>query len=108
MEGRQIPGQQKTYPPPRGLSPAAAIARWQEQIPDLQARAEPGKIVVIGTLEQHELVEIIRRGGRVPEKTVAPDGPALKPLHLQRYTGTIETSLQVPSSRTWARNRKAD
>src|SRR6185437_523866 len=55
-----------------------------------EARAEPGKIVVTGTLEQHELVEIIRHGGRVPEKTAAPDGPALKPLHLQRYTGAVE------------------
>ncbi len=81
---------EKTYPPPRGLSPAAAIARWQEQIPDLEARGEPGKLVVSGTVEQHELVEIVRRGGRVPDKTTAPDGPALKPLHLQRYTGTIE------------------
>jgi hypothetical protein len=81
---------EKTYLPPRGLSPAAAIARWQEQIPDLEARAESGKIAVTGTVELHELVEIVRRGGRVPDKTAPPDGPHLKPLALQRYTGTIE------------------
>jgi hypothetical protein len=81
---------EKTYLPSRGLSPATAVARWQEQIPGLEARAESGKIIVSGTVEQLELVEIVRRGGRVPDRTRAPDGPALKPLHLQRYTGTVE------------------
>jgi len=81
---------ERTYSVPRGLSPAAAIERWQEQIPDLSARAESGKVIVSGPIEMHELVDIIRRGGRVPDKAAPANSPPLKPLHLERYTGTIE------------------
>src|SRR5205807_7826218 len=81
---------EKSYDPPRGMSPAAALARWKEQILDLPARVERGQIIVDGSDELHELVDRIRRGGRLPGKGTSQEGPALKPLALQRSTLRIK------------------
>lgn len=80
---------ERPHSPPRGMSPADAILRWQEAIPGLEARAENGKIVVNGTEELHEVVDRVRRGGRVGDKGPAAVAARLKPLHLQRYNGKI-------------------
>jgi len=79
----------------RGLSASASLARWKEAIPDLDARAETGKVIVTGTIEMHERVEHVRRGGRVAENPAGKAAPKLKPLKLQRYTGTIKN---IPAS----------
>jgi hypothetical protein len=76
------------HDPPRGVSADAALAAWKEKLPDLDARVEKGKVIVTGTWEQHELVERIRRGATVPDKTARTE-PPLPPLDHQRYTGTI-------------------
>src|SRR5262249_46244412 len=39
---------ERVHPPPPGMSAAAALARWKEKLPDLDARVEKGKIVVTG------------------------------------------------------------
>ena len=82
------------HDPPRGVPADTALAAWKEKLPDLEARVEKGKVVVTGTWEQHELVERIRRGATVPEKSVRSE-PPLPPLDHQRYTGTI---LNKPAS----------
>ncbi len=79
---------EKPHDPPRGMSPADAITRWQEEIPGLAARAAGNKVIVSGTEELHEIVERVRRGGRAADRA-RPPAP-LKPLHLQRYTGKIQ------------------
>src|SRR5262245_1520048 len=77
---------ERVHPPPPGMSASAALAKWKENLPDLDARIEKGKIVVTGTLEVHELVDRRRGGGSLPDKTAARDGPPLKPLKFERYT----------------------
>ncbi|MGE5195375.1 MAG: STN domain-containing protein [Deltaproteobacteria bacterium] len=83
------------HDPPRGVPANTALAAWKEKLPDLEARVEKGKVVVTGTWEQHEVVERIRRGASVPDKTAAREGGPLPPLSHQRYTGTI---LNKPAS----------
>lgn len=78
---------EKPHDPPRGMSPADAIARWKEEIPDLEARAAGGKVIVNGTEELHELVERVRRGGRPADK---PGAAQLPPLSAKRYNGKVE------------------
>jgi len=78
---------EQAHPSPRGMSASAALASWQDKIPDLEARVEAGKIVVLGTVEIHEMIDRLRHGGSLPEKkTPAREGPALKPLKFERYT----------------------
>src|SRR5262245_30573367 len=77
---------ERVHPPSSGMSASAALDKWKEKLPDLDARIEKGKIVVTGTLEVHELVDRLRRGGSLPEKTASREGPPLKPLKFERYT----------------------
>jgi hypothetical protein len=79
------------HDPPRGVPADKALAAWQEKLPDLEARVEKGKVVVTGTWEQHELVERIRRGAAVPDKSARSE-PPLPPLNRQRFTGTIQNT----------------
>jgi hypothetical protein len=83
------------YDPPRGAPPATALARWKEEIPELDARIENGKIVVSGTEEQHEVVNRVRRGGRANDKTISREGAKPKPLDKQRFSGKIQN---IPAS----------
>ena len=76
----------------KGMVATAAIDRWKELIPELEARVEHGKIIVSGTVEMHELAERVRRGGRPPDKSTASEGPVLKPLKFQRYKLQIRNS----------------
>ena len=85
----------RIHNPPRGMTAAAALDRWKEEIPDLEARVENGKIVVSGTEELHEVVDRVRRGGRAIDKTLSQEGPKPKPLNLYRTSGKI---LNVPAS----------
>jgi hypothetical protein len=77
---------ERVHPPSPGMSANAALARWKEKLPDLDARVEKGKIVVTGTLEVHELVDRLRRGGSLPDKAASREGPPLKPLKFELYT----------------------
>jgi hypothetical protein len=80
----------KPHDPPRGMSPADAIARWNEEIPDLEARAAGGKVIVSGTEELHEVVERVRRGGRATDKTSSGAVAKIPSLNLKRYSGKVE------------------
>jgi hypothetical protein len=77
---------ERVHPPSPGTSASDSLAGWKEKLPDLDARVEKGKIVVTGTLEVHELVDRLRRGGDLPDKTASREGPPLKPLRFERYT----------------------
>jgi hypothetical protein len=77
---------ERAHQPPRRMSAEAAVEDWKEKIPGLEARVEKGKVMVSGTEELHELVERIRRGGTIPDKTGPGDGPPRKPLKFERYT----------------------
>jgi hypothetical protein len=81
---------ERPHDPAKGLSADASLARWKEQIPGLEARVERGKVHVSGTLETHEFIERLRRGGRVPDKAVPPEAMPLKPLKFERYTLQIK------------------
>ncbi|HEY3964874.1 MAG TPA: STN domain-containing protein [Planctomycetaceae bacterium] len=81
---------EKPHDPPRGMSPADAVIRWQEEIPGLEARGEGNKVIVSGTEELHELVERVRRGSRASDKGRPRAAAPLKPLKLQRYSGRIQ------------------
>lgn len=81
---------ERPHDPGKGLSADATLSRWKEQVPGLEARVERGKVVVSGTLETHELIERLRRGGRVPDKTTATENTPLKPLKFERYTLQIK------------------
>ncbi len=76
------------HPAPRGMSANAALANWQEKIPDLEGTVEAGKIVIKGTVEVHEMIDRLRHGGSLPEKKAVAtrEGPPLKPLKFERYT----------------------
>ncbi|MBI3865202.1 MAG: STN domain-containing protein [Planctomycetia bacterium] len=80
---------EKSYDPPRGLSPADAIARWQEVLPGLEARPAGGKVVVSGTEEFHEMVDRVRRGKRPDEKPGRSTAP-LPALGQKRYFSKFE------------------
>lgn len=80
----------RPHDPPKGTSAAAGLARYTAAIPGLEAKVEKGKIVVRGTVEQHELVDLVRQGKPLPETTVPREGPPLKRLELQRYTLRIK------------------
>jgi hypothetical protein len=80
----------KAHDPPRGTAPATALIRWKEEIPELEARVENGKIVVSGNEEQHEVVDRVRRGGRASDKTASREGFKPKPLEKQRFNGKIQ------------------
>jgi hypothetical protein len=80
----------KPYDPPRGMPAAAALNHWKEEIPDLEARVESGKIVVTGTEDQHEVVDRVRRGGRANDKAASQAGPKPKPLANERFNGKIQ------------------
>jgi hypothetical protein len=80
----------RPHDPPRGMSPAEAISRWQEEIPGLEARAAGSKVIVSGTEELHEVVDRARRGGRVAEKAASNAAAQVPPLKLKRYKATIE------------------
>jgi hypothetical protein len=77
---------ERVHQPPRGISANAALANWKEKLPELEARVEQGRVLVTGTLEVHELVDRLRRGGSLPDKAASRDGPPLKPLKFERYT----------------------
>ncbi len=77
---------ERAHQPSRRMSAEAAVADWKEKIPGLEARVEKGKVLVNGTEELHDLVERVRRGGTVPDKSAAGDGPPRKPLKFERYT----------------------
>lgn len=79
----------RPHNPPRGMVAATALNRWKEEIPELEARVENGKIVVSGTEELHDVVDRVRRGGRANEKPAASEGVKLKPLDLQRFNGKV-------------------
>jgi hypothetical protein len=80
----------RSYDPPAGLSAAATISRWKEELPDLEAREERGKIVVSGTEELHEVVKRVRRGGRAAEKTSSRTAQGSVPLKLRKYSLEIQ------------------
>jgi hypothetical protein len=80
----------RSYDPPTGLSAAAAISRWKDELPDLEAREERGKIVVSGTEELHEVVKRVRRGGRAAEKTSSRTVQGSVPLKLRKYSLEIQ------------------
>ncbi|HEY2253270.1 MAG TPA: STN domain-containing protein [Planctomycetaceae bacterium] len=85
----------KPYDSPRGTPPATALNHWKEEIPDLEARVEHGKIVVTGSEDQHEVVDRVRRGGRANDKAASQAGPKPKPLANERFNGKIQN---VPAS----------
>lgn len=85
----------KAHDPPRGTPAATALNRWKEEMPELEARVENGKIVVSGTEEEHEVVERVRRGGRANDKVASQAGPKPKPPHLVRISGKIQN---IPAS----------
>lgn len=82
----------QAYSPPSGMSADAALARWTELIPGLDAHIEQGKIHVSGTVEAHELVDYLRRNGRVPVKSGGTPKEVAKPgpLSRQRPSLTIQ------------------
>ncbi len=84
---------EQVHSAPRGKSAAAALADWNEKLPELEARVEAGKIVVSGTVEIQEMIDRLRRGGTLPEKKAAmrEDAP-LKPLQFERYTLTMRNT----------------
>ncbi|MBS0266307.1 MAG: STN domain-containing protein [Planctomycetes bacterium] len=87
---------EKPHDPPKGTTPAAALARWKESLPDLDGRVAGGKILVSGTEELHETLDRIRRGGpaQTNAKTTTGDHGSttarLPPLSSKRYSGKIE------------------
>ena len=83
---------ERPHPPPRGVSPAAAIERWKEEVPGLAARVEKGQIVVTGTVEIHELIDRIRRGERAAHQISPEGGPRLERLANKRYSLKIQQS----------------
>ncbi len=88
-----VPGRvtmEKAHDPPRGVAAAAAIKRWKVEIPELEARIENGKIVVVGTDEQQEVVDRVRRGGSAREPKAVRAATQLKPLKDERYSGKIQ------------------
>jgi hypothetical protein len=94
----QIPDRvatERSYDPPAGLSAAAAISRWQEELPDLVAREEKGKIIVSGTEEMHEVVKRVRRGGRATDHAGSRTPQSSVPLNRRRYSLKIQ---QKPAS----------
>lgn len=86
---------ERSYDPPAGLSPAAAIGRWKEELPGLEAREAGGKILISATEEMHEVVKRIRRGGRAADKTGSQIPQNQVPLKLRRYSLKIQ---QKPAS----------
>lgn len=73
---------ERSHQPPRDQTADAALARWKQAIPELEARIDKGQVVATGTVEQHELIERLKRPGG------SEDGPGIKPkpLRLQRFS----------------------
>jgi hypothetical protein len=86
---------ERAYSAPRGVSPAGALQRWKEAIPDLDGRVEKGQVIIRGPIEIHELVDRIRRGERISPQAPRDEGPQLKALEKQRYSLKIQ---QTPAS----------
>jgi len=86
---------ERSYDPPTGLTPAAAITRWKEELPNLDAREAGGKIVVSATEEMHDVVKRVRHGGRAADKTTSRHPQTDVPLKLRRYSLEIK---QKPAS----------
>jgi hypothetical protein len=80
----------KSYDPPRGVSAAAALTRWQAEIPELEARVAGGKVLVTGTEEHHELVDRLRKGGRTTDKPGPNVAGPVPGLDSQRYSVKVE------------------
>ena len=95
----------KAHDPPRGMTPATALSHWKEEIPELEARAENGKIIVSGTEELLEVVDRVRRGGRANDKMASREGIKPKPLSQQRYNGKIQN---IPASAVLKNLESAD
>jgi hypothetical protein len=81
---------EKSHDPPRGVSAAETLTRWQAEISDLEARVAGGKVLVTGTDEQHELVDRLRRGGRITDKPGPNTAGQPQALNVKRYNGKIE------------------
>lgn len=79
-EGTNI---ERSHFPPKGRTPADALAQWREQFPELEGRVVGNGVLVRGTLEQHEALDRLQRGPRNPREAKAP---RLKPLAQERYT----------------------
>ncbi len=73
--------------PGKGQTPAAAVAQWREQIPQLEARIAGAEVVVRGTFEQHEALDRLRHGS---VNAHAKKPPRLEPLKQKRYNLRIK------------------
>jgi hypothetical protein len=77
-------GIERRYEPPRGMSPEAALAEWRQSVPGATGVVAGNRIQVRSTVEGHEAIELLRRGG------VAAKGghqnTKLPPLSRERFT----------------------
>jgi hypothetical protein len=85
----------RAHNPPRGMAAATALGRWKEEIPELEARVESGKIIVSGSEELQEVVDRVRRGGRANDKLTSREGHKPAPLSKKQYNGKIQN---IPAS----------
>ena len=74
---------ERSYEPGR-ITAAAAIEKWRDAVPGLEARAENRRVVVRGTAEQHQAVnDLLHPRARRPQQNTAISDA---PLSKRRFT----------------------
>lgn len=82
---------ERLHDPQKGNSPAASAEHWREAIAGITAVPQGNKVRVIGTLEQHEQIEQLRRPRSTGSSTTAATKGTGRAdnLRLKRYTLNI-------------------